>query len=57
LLADHPLLGSQAEDERRHLILARGSFGYIAKYRWLPEEEIVLIRAVRHQVEAGYTGD
>ena len=54
LLADHPLLGRQAEDGRRQLILSRGRFGYVAKYRWVPAEDVILILAVRHQLEAGY---
>ncbi len=54
LLADHPLLGRQAEDGRRELILSRGRFGYVAKYRWAPAEDVILILAVRHQPEAGY---
>lgn len=54
LLSDHPLLGRQAEDGRRELILSRGKFGYVAKYPWLPAEDVVLILAVRHQLEAGY---
>ena len=54
LLADHPLLGRQAEDARRELILSRGRFGYVAKYHWVPSEDVVLILAVRHQLEAGY---
>ena len=54
LLADHPLLGRQAEDGRRELILLRGRFGYVAKYRWVPAEDVILILAVRHQLEAGY---
>jgi plasmid stabilization system protein ParE len=57
LLADHPLLGRKAEDGRRELVLSRGRFGYIAKYQWLPAEQAVLILAVRHQREAGYTED
>jgi plasmid stabilization system protein ParE len=57
LLADHPLLGRSAEEGRRELILSRGRYGYIAKYRWLPAEDIVLILAVRHQLEAGYGGE
>ena len=57
LLADHPLLGRAAEDGRRELILSRGHFGYLAKYRWLPADEVVLILAVRHQREAGYTDE
>jgi len=54
LLADHPLLGREAEEGRRELILSRGRYGYIANYRWLPAEDVVLILAVRHQREAGY---
>ncbi len=55
LLAEHPLLGRAAEEGRRELILSRGRYGYIAKYRWLPADDVVLILAVRHQREAGYT--
>ena len=57
LLADHPLLGRSAEEGRRELILSRGRYGYVAKYRWLPAEDIVLILAVRHQLEVGYAGE
>jgi plasmid stabilization system protein ParE len=57
LLVDHPLLGRSAEQGRRELILSRGRYGYIAKYRWLPAEHIILILAVRHQLEAGYAGE
>ena len=55
VLADHPLLGRVAEDGRRELVLSRGKHGYMAKYRWLAAEDVVLILAVRHQREAGYT--
>src|SRR5208283_5158618 len=54
LLSDHPLLGRPAEDGRRELILSRGKFGYVAKYRWVPADDVVLILTVRHQLEAGY---
>lgn len=57
LLADHPHLGRIAEDDRRELVLARGRYGYVAKYRWLPKDDVVLILAVRHQLEAGYAED
>lgn len=57
LLSDHPLLGREAEDAGRELILSRGKFGYVAKYRWLLDEDIVLILAVRPQLEAGYKSD
>jgi plasmid stabilization system protein ParE len=54
LLADHPLLGRAAENGRRELILSRGRYGYIAKYRWQPADDVVLILTIRHQLEAGY---
>jgi plasmid stabilization system protein ParE len=54
LLSDHPLLGRPAEDGRRELILSRGKYGYVAKYRWVPAEDVALILAVGHQLEAGY---
>ena len=57
LLTDHPLLGRPAEKGRRELILARGRYGYIAKCRWLPAEDVILVLAVRHQLEAGYAGE
>jgi plasmid stabilization system protein ParE len=53
LLADHPLLGRDAEDGRRELVLSRGHDGYVAKYRWIPAEDTVLVLAVRHTREAG----
>lgn len=55
LLRDHPLLGRSAEQGRRELVLSRGKYGYIAKYRGLPAEDVVLVLAVRHQREAGFT--
>ena len=54
-LGNHPLLGRDAEDGRRELVLLRGRDGHVAKCRWLPAEEIVLILAVRHHREAGYS--
>jgi plasmid stabilization system protein ParE len=53
LLADHPLLGRDAEDGRRELILSRGRDGYVAKYRWIPADDTVLVLTVRHAREAG----
>jgi hypothetical protein len=26
----------------------------VAKYRWVPAEDVILILTVRHQLEAGY---
>ncbi len=55
VLQDHPRLGRPAEDGRRELVLARGRDAYVAKYRWRPDDDVVLILAVRHAREAGFT--
>lgn len=55
LLAEHPLLGRAAEQGRRELVLSRGREGYIAKYRYVAEADVVFILAVKHQREAGYS--
>lgn len=55
LLGEHPLLGRKAENGRRELVLSRGRYGYIAKYRWIPADDVVLVLAIRHQLEAGYS--
>lgn len=57
MLTEHPLIGREVEDGRRELVLSRGRHGYIAKYRWLPAEDVVLILAIRQQREAGYSED
>lgn len=57
VLTDHPLLGRPAEDGRRELVLSRGKYGYIAKCRRFPADDVVLILAVKHQREAGYIED
>ncbi len=57
LLAEHPLLGRPAERGRRELVLSRGRYGYVAKYRWFAADDAVLVLTVRHQREAGYADE
>lgn len=54
ILADHPLIGRPARAGKRELVIGRGSRGYLALYRFLPELDMVLVLAVRSQREAGY---
>jgi plasmid stabilization system protein ParE len=54
ILAGHPLIGRPAGAGKRELVIGRGSHGYLALYRFLPELDMVLILAVRNQREAGY---
>lgn len=53
-LASHPLIGRRIEGEVRELIISYGKTGYIALYRFLPEQNLVRILAIRHQRELDY---
>lgn len=54
VLADNPLIGRPAGEDKRELLIGRGSRGYIALYRYLPVIDIALILAIRAQREGGY---
>lgn len=54
VLADNPLIGRPAGDDKRELLIGRGSHGYVALYRYLPLIDAALILAIRAQREAGY---
>ena len=53
VLSDNPLIGRPAGDDKRELLIGRGSRGYLALYRYLPLLDIALILAIRAQREAG----
>jgi len=53
-LERHPYVGRPAEQGLRELVVSRGRTGYVALYRFLEAEEVVLILAVRHQRELGW---
>lgn len=54
-LERNPLIGRPAQNDRRELVIGRGSRGYVALYRYVPEIDTVFVLAVRTQREAGYT--
>ena len=54
ILARHPLIGRRAERGLRELVISGGRTGYVALYRYEPDEELVFILAIRHQREAGF---
>jgi plasmid stabilization system protein ParE len=54
VLERNPLIGRPAKKNRRELIIGRGSRGYVALYRYVPEIDTVFVLAVRSQREAGY---
>ncbi|MGH8399850.1 MAG: type II toxin-antitoxin system RelE/ParE family toxin [Gammaproteobacteria bacterium] len=56
MLAEHPLIGRRVQDEIRELVVSYGKTGYVALYRFLPEQNQVRILAIRHQRELDYSG-
>lgn len=57
LLAIHPKIGRPSEDDSRELVIRFGHNGYLARYRYDEVADIVLIGALRHQLEADYSDD
>lgn len=53
-LADNPLIGRPAGDDRRELVIGRGAHGHVALYRYLPVLDTALVLAIRDQREGGY---
>ena len=54
VLSTSPLIGRPVEGGKRELVIGRGSHGYVALYRYVPEADTVFLLAVRNQREAGY---
>lgn len=54
-LGNHPLIGRPAEQDMRELVISRGRTGYLALYDYDEVRDVVLVLAIRHQREAGYT--
>lgn len=55
VLAEHPLIGRPVEAGLRELIVSRGHTGHVALYRYDVAKDQVMLLAIRHQREAGYT--
>jgi len=53
-LGERPLLGRPAEAGLRERAISRGRTGYVALYRPLELEDVVLIASIRHRHAAGY---
>ena len=56
LLMRHPLIGRPVEHPLRELAISRGRTGYVALYSFEENHDAVLILAIRHQREVGYSG-
>lgn len=57
ILATSPLIGRPVKDSKRELVIGRGSRGYVALFRYIPERDTVFLLAVRSQRESGYKHD
>jgi len=54
VLTHNPLIGRPVNNDKRELVIGRGSHGYVALYRYVAEVDTVFVLAVRSQQEAGY---
>lgn len=54
VLGDNPLIGRPVDQDRRELVIGRGSRGYVALYRYVAVADSVFVLAVRAQREGGY---
>ena len=55
VVEEHPLIGRPVEGALRELVVSRGRTGYVVLYSFEAAHDTVLILAVRHQREAGYS--
>ena len=55
VLEHNPLIRRPVANGKRELVIGRSTQGYLARYRYVPEIEIVFVLAIRSQREAGYT--
>lgn len=56
VLQTNPLIGRPAGNDKRELVIGRGSRGYVALYRYVAGIDTVFVLAVRAQREAGFAG-
>jgi plasmid stabilization system protein ParE len=54
ILEHHPLMGRIVEEGRRELVVSRGRSTHLVLYRWLPNDDVVLVLAIRDARQAGY---
>jgi toxin ParE1/3/4 len=54
ILVQHPRIGRPAPQGRRELVIGRDARGYVARYRYDPLDDVVVVVALRSQREAGF---
>ena len=55
ILERHPFVGRPCEERLRELLISYGKSGYVALYSYEQSQDVVLVLAIRHQREAGYS--
>jgi plasmid stabilization system protein ParE len=55
ILQRHPFIGRPCEEDLRELLISYGRSGYVALYSYEQRQDVVLVLAIRHQREAGYS--
>ena len=55
ILERHPFVGRPCEEGLRELLISYGNSGYVALYSYEQRQDVVLVLAIRHQREAGYS--
>jgi plasmid stabilization system protein ParE len=55
ILERHPFVGRPCEEGLRELLISYGKSGYVALYSYEQSLDVVLVLAIRHQREAGYS--
>ena len=54
VLEHNPLIGRPVANGKRELVIGRRAQRHLARYRYLPEIEIVFVLAIRSHREEGY---
>jgi addiction module RelE/StbE family toxin len=55
ILERHPLVGRPCEEGLRELLISYGKGGYVALYSYEQRQDVVLVLAIRHQREVGFS--
>lgn len=54
VLETNPLIGRPAINDKRELVIGRGSHGHVALYRYVSRLDMVFVLAMHGQREAGF---
>jgi plasmid stabilization system protein ParE len=55
ILERHPFVGRQCEEGLREFLISHGNSGHVVLYSYEQSQDVVLVLAIRHQREAGYS--